>query len=80
MVLTKDFMIRKSPLALSVIRAARARVFALTPAGLNGPTMASVFVGHLDRIENLVRSRRAPFIAKVTRNGVSVLGEAFKDL
>jgi hypothetical protein len=36
-----------------------------------GPEMANVLVEHLGRIERLARSRPAPFVAIVTRSGVS---------
>jgi hypothetical protein len=38
-----------------------------------GPEMAELLVKHLARIENLARSRRAPFIARVASSGVVVM-------
>ena len=73
-VLTKDDAIRRSPLELKALIAGNVRAFILTSANMTGEEMANVLVGHLGRIERLARSRRAPFVALVTRSTVKVVG------
>jgi hypothetical protein len=72
-VLTKDDAIRRNPLERRALLTAGVRTFIITSASMAGPEMAELLVKHLARIENLARSRRAPFIARVASSGVVVM-------
>jgi predicted nuclease of predicted toxin-antitoxin system len=72
-VLAKDKAIRRTPLELNAVLIANVRAFFLTSGQMTGEEMARVYVRHLSRIENLVRSRRPPFIASVTSTSVRVI-------
>ena len=51
--------------------ASKAVVFALTSQDLPGEQMAAIFVKHLRRMSSLVRSRRPPFWAMLTKDKVT---------
>jgi predicted nuclease of predicted toxin-antitoxin system len=68
-VLTRDDMIRRRENEKVALIGAGVRVFVLTGGNLGGPEMAEAFVQALPSMERLVRNRRAPFIARVTRRG-----------
>lgn len=74
-VVTKDGAIRRNPLERGALEAAGLRAFVLTSGNLAAAQMSEVLVKHLVRMENLARSRRAPFIALVNAAGVRVLDQ-----
>ena len=71
-ILTKDARIRKRPIELGAIRAAKARVFVITNQAMKGSEVAELFVKYLKRMEKLARSERSPFWATVTSSGIRV--------
>jgi hypothetical protein len=78
-ILTKDARIRKRLNERRAVTVSKAMVFALTSQDLPGEQMASIFVKHLHRMRNLIRSGRPPFWAKVTRETVKLLTLATDD-
>ena len=69
--LTRDARIRYSPLALSVLRESKARVFVLV-GKLTTEQAAELFLRWQSRVEALVAGETKPFIAKVRRDGVHI--------
>ena len=69
--LTRDTRIRYSPLALSVLKQSKARLFVLV-GKLMTTDAAGMFLKWRTRIERLAETESAPFIAKVRRDGVKV--------
>lgn len=68
-VLTKDQRIRYNTLEITALLRSGARVFVLVSGNLTGPEIVEVFTRALPKIRRLAISTRAPFIAKVFRNG-----------
>ena len=67
-VVTKDVNLRKRPLELAAILAARLRVFALTSAQLGGAQQAQAFAAAAKKMRRVSR-QRGPFIGFVSPSG-----------
>ncbi len=68
-VITKDEAMQRGELEKIAIRNAKARVFILVRGDLSAQEMAEIFVTALSPIARVVQRYRAPFIAKVYRDG-----------
>ena len=68
-VLTKDQKLRYRPLEIAALRASNARVFVLTAGNLRGTEIAGAFLAAIPRISRILRSRRGPFVARVSQSG-----------
>lgn len=68
-VLTKDERIRRRPLEREALAAAGVRAFALTARHMTGAEMGTALVRARGAMEDLLRRRRPPFTASVTRHG-----------
>lgn len=68
-VLTKDERIRRRPLERQALAAAGVRAFVLTARHMTGEEMGAAFVRARGAMEDLLRRRRAPLVASVTRHG-----------
>ena len=55
------------PLEIAALRESRARVFVLTAGNLRGAEIARLLTVAIPRIQGILRSRRGPFIARVSR-------------
>lgn len=71
-ILTKDKWIRHRPLERRAVIATRGRLFALTTGNLSGEEIARVFAKHLQKMTDIARSERTPFIARMSRYGIVV--------
>lgn len=72
-VITKDRAIRRNTLESQALATAGVRAFVVTSANMSSGDMTEMLSKHLKRMENLVRSRRPPFIAAVTKGGVQII-------
>lgn len=72
-VLMKDQQIRKRPLEWQAFRRARVRAFCLTSGSVSGEEMVKILLKHLTKMERLAREVEPPFIASITKSGVTVL-------
>ena len=68
-VLTKDARIRYRTNEREALLRANVRAFVLRSGNLTGQQMADAFVRAIPRIERLLRSQPAPFIAGVSASG-----------
>lgn len=68
-VLTKDKKIESRPLEVEAIAHAGARVFILVSGNLTSQQMAKLFVDVLGKLKKLMLGHKAPFIAKVYKDG-----------
>lgn len=68
-VLTKDKKISTRPLEIKAIASAEVKVFILVSGNLTRSQMADVFAKSLPKIRNITLGNKAPFIAKVYKNG-----------
>lgn len=68
-VLTKDEKIQRRPLEMKALLDAKVCAFVLTARGLRADDMGRAFVRAQRAMEQLVRDRRPPFLARVTRHG-----------
>jgi predicted nuclease of predicted toxin-antitoxin system len=68
-VLTKDKRLRYRPLEIAALTEAGARVFVLTAGNLRGVEIAAAFLAAVPRMRKILRSRRGPFLARVSRSG-----------
>jgi predicted nuclease of predicted toxin-antitoxin system len=68
-VLTKDVKISSRPWEVEAIARAGVRVFILVAGNLTSRQMASLLVGAVDRMERLTIGNKAPFIAKIYKDG-----------
>ena len=71
-VLTKDKAIRRRDVELQAVVDANVRMFSLTSGNMTGNEMADVFVENLLKIGRFIKNHPAPFIARVSRNGVAL--------
>jgi hypothetical protein len=67
--LTRDQDIRRSPLTLEAIRAARATMFCLTADNFNADTIGDFICRHSALLHDVARSYRGPFVANIDRHG-----------
>lgn len=76
-VLMKDKRIRRNRLERDALVAAGVRAFVLTSGNLTGPEMAEILVGHLPRMNRILRGNTGPFVAVVGRFRITMhqLGE-----
>ena len=72
-ILTRDKRIRYRPLELAAVQASGARLFVITPKELTGAEMGALVVRHLRRLVHLGKSRPGPFVARVSRAGVTLV-------
>ena len=69
MVLTADGRIRYRGLETEALMRAEVRCFVLSGVGTGHAQLAANFLQALPRVEELLRERQEPFIAKVYRGG-----------
>lgn len=68
-VLTKDKKIESRPLEVEAIAHGGARVFILVSGNLTSQQMAKIFVDVLGKLKKVTQGHKAPFIAKVYKDG-----------
>ena len=73
LVLTRDKHIRYRPIEKQALMASGARTFVLVSSNLRGQEMANLLVKQLNKIEQIARNTRPPFVAAISRTGVRVL-------
>ncbi|MBX6324679.1 MAG: hypothetical protein IRY93_01440 [Chthoniobacterales bacterium] len=75
-VITRDERIRYRAAARQVIRRAKVRMFVVVARGnLRIEAVAEIFLKALPRVRSIIASEKAPFIAKIWRDGtVEVIG------
>lgn len=71
-VLMKDKRIRRNRLERDALLSAGVRAFVLTSGNLTGPEMAQVLAAHLVRMARILRGNPGPFVAGVSRSGITV--------
>ena len=69
LVLTKDKRIQHRLIEQAAVAAASVRLFALSGGNLTGDEMGAVFVKAHRRIIRVAQANRAPFIARVYKDG-----------
>lgn len=67
-VLTNDRHIRYRPLELAALRASKVRAFVFTKGNLTAEEMAAVFLRSLPKVYRLLRKKKGPFIAAISRH------------
>jgi predicted nuclease of predicted toxin-antitoxin system len=67
-VVTNDRHIRYRPLELAALRASRVRTFVFTKGNLTAEEMAGIFLRALPKIQRLLRKKKGPFIASISRD------------
>jgi hypothetical protein len=67
--LTRDQDIKRSPLTLEAIKAARAKMFCLTADNFNADTIGDFLCRHNLLLYEVARIYRGPFVANIDRNG-----------
>ena len=73
-VVTNDRHIRYRPLELAALRASRVRTFVFTKGNLTAEEMAAIFLRAQPKILKLIRMKKGPFIASISRDaGVHLL-------
>jgi predicted nuclease of predicted toxin-antitoxin system len=73
-IMTKDKNIRRKREELEALRAAGARVFALTSGNITAEDMVELLLEHREAMEKCVSSQPAPFVATVNAiEGVDVI-------
>ena len=70
---TKDEKIRRRPIEKQALLIPGARSFILTAGKMTGQEMADAFIRRINRIQRIAKNEKPPFIATVTRDGVTVL-------
>lgn len=68
-VLTKDKKIESRPLEVEAIAHAGAKVFILVSGNLTSQQMAKIFVDVLGKLKKVTQGHKAPFIAKIYKDG-----------
>jgi predicted nuclease of predicted toxin-antitoxin system len=68
-IITKDERIGRNPLELMAIAESQARVFIFVSGNLKRQQMAEALVQAMAKMTKIAQSNKAPFIAKVYRNG-----------
>jgi len=74
-VLSKDEKMRYRLAEKRAIAQARVRAFFLVPKGLTGPENGRILAGAVARMTRFAIGNKAPFIAKVFRNGTVKMWE-----
>lgn len=69
-IVTKDKNIRRDSNERAVLIAARARYVCLASANMTGKQQVETLTGHWRTIDGVVRTRAAPLLVSVTRDGV----------
>jgi hypothetical protein len=71
--LSKDKRIRGRPIEKEALLIPGARSFILTSGNMTGQEMADAFIRRINQIRRIAKNEKTPFVAVVTRDGVSVL-------
>jgi predicted nuclease of predicted toxin-antitoxin system len=66
-ILTNDRQIKRRPMERLAVQESGAKLFTLTCKHVDGNTIASVFVRHLEKILNITANEKGPFIYSVTQ-------------
>ncbi len=72
-VITKDDRIRYRPLERMALINSGVGAFIVTCKGLNGQQIADLIIPKLSSMYKLIERSTRPFIAKITRDGVSII-------
>jgi predicted nuclease of predicted toxin-antitoxin system len=72
-ILTKDKNIRRRAGEREALVTASARIITLTSGNMTGETMARLFVGNLQEMEQLAALQPAPFVAVLGTGGLQVV-------
>ncbi|MGH9713561.1 MAG: hypothetical protein ACRD5M_09715 [Candidatus Acidiferrales bacterium] len=67
-VVTNDRRIRYRPLELAALKASKVRAFVFTRGNLTAEEMATIFLRAMPKIYRILRKKKGPFIASISRD------------
>jgi len=71
-VITQDKRIRRRAVEREALHRARGRAFVVTTTGVTAAEVATILIGHLERMRRTCAQHQARFIARVTRSRIDV--------
>lgn len=72
-VLTKDKAMKRRPAELHAIKVSKVKMFALSKGNHTGDEMAELFISNLRNMGRTLKNYEAPFIARLSKNGLEVI-------
>lgn len=69
-ILCKDLRIAYNPLEAAAVNRTSARAFGLARRDIDGPTMATCFLSHQERIFRMANRAEGPYVVSVSQNAL----------